>query len=132
MSREEEVSWGGIENCTLPKNVFWMKRMEELPNPIIPRSQAPPPASFQGSAPSQPHSQAPPPASFPGSTPQLFSYSVNLHTASNKYWGGAWERGWGVEPGNEAGGWSLGTRLGGGDWERGYQHPIVEEEKRNS
>ena len=31
---------------------------------------------------------------------------------------GAWERGWRVEPGNEAGEWSLGTRLGSGAWER--------------
>ena len=30
---------------------------------------------------------------------------------------GAWERGWGVEPGNEAGEWSMGTRLGSGAWE---------------
>ena len=33
---------------------------------------------------------------------------------------GAWERGWGVEPGNEAGEWSLGTRLESGAWERGW------------
>ena len=33
---------------------------------------------------------------------------------------GVWERGWGVESGNEAGEWSLGTRLGSGVWERGW------------
>ena len=31
-----------------------------------------------------------------------------------------WEWGWGVEPGNEAGEWSLGMRLGSGAWEWGW------------